>query len=114
MTDEKMIELIQPICKCVIEKPRSKSQLLGMSEKKGEPALEYQLPSTTKKVTIVEFLVAYEELKRNSFINHSWYKKRFSNIDGNSPCNFTTIGAVFVKLGFAEYHEYKYRRKKAN
>lgn len=111
MTEEKMIELIQPICKCVIEKPRSKSQLLGMSEKKGEPALEYQLPSTTKKVTITEFLVAYEELKKNSFIDHSWYTKVFPNIYGNSPCNFTTIGAVFVKLGFAEYRKSKYWEK---
>ena len=111
MTEKKMIELIRSICRCVIEKPRSKSQLLGMCEKKGEPALGYQLPSTTKKVTITEFLAAYEELKKNSFINHSWYTKRFSNIDGNSPCNFTTVGAVFVKLGLAEYSKNKYWKK---
>ena len=111
MTEEKMIGLIQSICKCVIQKPKSKSQLLGMCEKNGGAALEYQLPSKTKKVTITEFLVAYKELKRNTFINHSWYTKRFPNIDGNSPCNFTTIGAVFVKLGIAEYHERKYYKK---
>ena len=111
LSREELLNKIHTISHEIINKPRSKCKLLGISQKKGEEALEYQLPSTTKKVMMTEFYEAYKEINKNLFIRHNWYTNQFPNIDKNSPCNFTTIGAVFVRLDIAEYRNKKYYLK---
>lgn len=104
LSKEELTHKIREISHEKIQKPRSDCQLLGMSKKNGTEALVYELPSTTKKVTMTEFYEAYKELNESSFINHTWYTHAFPKCDSTSPCNFTTIGGVLTRLGFAEYN----------
>ncbi|MBO6218595.1 MAG: hypothetical protein J6N81_03350 [Treponema sp.] len=108
LSKDELVKLITKISHETVQKPKSTCQLLGMLSKNGEAALAYNLPSTIKKVTITEFYEAYKELNSSLSINHTWYTQTFPVYDSSSPCNFTTIGAVFVRLEFAEYKCNKY------
>jgi hypothetical protein len=96
----------------VIPKPdaRRPFYVKGRGTRRGEPALIYTIPNHRdprhpyeKGVTANEFEAAYGELLATGELTHRWFNEHLSACAAEGPCNFTTIGGLFQRLGLAEY-----------
>lgn len=72
--------------------------------------MDYTFPSKShpnkpnqKAITEREFIGCEEILRIRGELRRSWYKEEFPKISNSRPCNFTTIGGIFINLGLAEY-----------
>lgn len=76
----------------------------------GREVLRYSFPTRsnpnklyTKPITEGELTASYNKLIDTGELRTKWYKQKFSDIYCKHPCNFTTIGGVFVLIRKAKY-----------
>lgn len=95
---------------CLIPKPETDAEyrVKGWGTRRGERALVYFIPNHRdeskphqKGVTLSEWKRAYERLESTGELRRSWFMEALPACHKEGPCNFTTIGGVFVKLGLA-------------
>ena len=95
----------------VIPKPRTDKEhrVLGWGVRRGERALVYTIPNRrnpsrpyTKGVTVSDWDRAYRQLMSRGTLEYSWFRSEMAECCKAGPCNFTTVGGVFVLLGLAE------------
>ena len=107
-----VIDRIETECppRTVIPKPDTDREyrVLGWGVRRGERALVYTIPNRrnplrpyTKGVTISDWEQAYGQLMSNGSLEYSWFRSKMAACCKSAPCNFTTIGGVFVLLGIA-------------
>lgn len=100
-----------------IPKPNTSARILkvAVANIHGEEkdSFYYSIGSSKKKPVPFDTLyAAYQRLTETGTFSRAWYKETFPVEVADCPCNFTTIGGVFIVLGFAEYMENGvYRRK---
>lgn len=101
----------------VIPKPYTNTRILKIAVAKihGEKkdSFYYSIGSSNKKAVPFDTLyAAYRRLTETGILLRAWYNETFPAEAEDYPCNFTTIGGVFVVLGFAEHMgNGVYRRK---
>jgi len=78
----------------------------------GKSKLVYSFPSNAspieshkKTIKEDEIIKSHERLETTGKLTTAWYSGKFPEIYSHSPCNFTTIGGLFVKLGIARYEK---------
>lgn len=95
-----------------IPKPQStgNSRVAGWGARRGRRALIYAMlnhsnPSRPheKGVTLAEFEQAFEQLETEGRLTRTWFNGNLPDCRKEGPCNFTTIGGLFVAAGYAEY-----------
>lgn len=90
-----------------IPKPQGGSSIVkGFCERRGEPALVYSINQkaakpSNKAVTRSEWVQAFVQLRDTGALTRPWFKAAMPERAERDPCNFTTIGGVFVLLGYA-------------
>ena len=88
---------------------------VSVGEIYGEKKDSFYYPVGSSKEKAVPFdtlYAAYQRLIGTGIFSRAWYKETFPAEERSRPCNFTTIGGVFVVLGFAEHMgNGVYRRK---
>ena len=90
----------------------------GLGKRRGEEALIYLIPNHSnprkpheKGITASEFERAYARLHSAGELTKQWFKKHLPECDAEGPCNFTTVGGIFVLMGEAVYEARgKYRK----
>ncbi len=96
----------------VIPKPEAKSDFIvkGIGKRRGEEALIYFIPNhknpnkpSQKGITRTELEKAYKELNLSGTFTKKWFDKNLIDCSSEGSCNFTTIGGLFQKIGFAKY-----------
>ena len=96
----------------VIPKPYAKGKfsVVRMGIRRGERALIYLIPNNNdpktpyeKGITESEFEEAYKQLMHSGQLTHSWFKRNLSACDAEGPCNFTTVGGLFILLQKVTY-----------
>jgi len=104
---EEIIEMILNdtnivVGKTNIPKPQGKPCIILYINKNNENNfLKY---STGKKtISKAEFIGAYRRLLDNKSFTRQWYNENFQKKAATSPCNFTSIGGIFILLGIAKY-----------
>ena len=97
----------------VIPKPQTdrEHRVKGWGVRRGECALIYTIPNHctpsqpyAKGVTVSDWEQAYEQLMSSGTLKYSWFKSAMAECSKSGPCNFTTIGSVFMLLGIAVRH----------
>ena len=95
-------ELVKPGTQ--ITKPRSTCVVIGWRRRRGEDALIYKMGRGSEKgIAESEWVHAFEQLQRAGELTGYWFKDALVGCCKEGKCNFTTIGGVFVLLGFATY-----------
>lgn len=96
----------------VIPKPFATGQfrVVRMGKRRSERALIYSIPNRKtprrpyeKGVTVSEFNKAYDQLITAGQLTRRWFKKNVPACETEGPCNFTTVGGLFILLGKAMY-----------
>jgi hypothetical protein len=104
----------------VIPKPEAKGKFRveRMGTRRGERALIYSIPNYNdpknpykKGITASEFEKAYDQLMHTGVLTRSWFKRSLSACEADGPCNFTTVGGLFILLQKATYAERGVYRK---
>ena len=101
----------------VIPKPHTNTRILkiAVTNINGEDkdGFSYSVGISEEKAVPFDTLyAAYQRLIGTGILLRAWYNETFPKEAANRPCNFTTIGGVFVVLGFAEHMgNGVYRRK---
>lgn len=71
----------------------------------------FQYSGVNKYIPFETLFKCYEQLYKTGFLTRIWFRTDFPFEHLTRPCNFTTIGSIFVKLGFAEYvNDGKYKK----
>jgi hypothetical protein len=85
--------------------------------RRGETALIYTIPNKTdpnrpyeKGIATTEWIQAYKCLAEKGEFTRRWFDQFLPACAKEGACNFTTIGGVFVLLGYANYERGVYRR----
>ena len=93
-----------------IPKPKTDEtyRVKGWGMRRGERALIYFIPNRRdaskpyqKGVTVSEWRLACERLDTTGELRSSWFTSALPRRSTEDPCNFTTMGGVFVLLGLA-------------
>jgi hypothetical protein len=96
----------------IIPKPRPRGEYVikGLGKRRGEKALIYTIPNHKnphkpyeKGVTASELEQSYAQLVASGTFTRQWFVKTLPESNAEGPCNFTTIGGLFVLLGKAAY-----------
>ena len=118
MTKQELKNYVLKLCKnkTPVPKPKGKT-VLTMSDKIGQDRFQYTLGQDRKKsISFATLFRCYERLMTDGEFTRQWFETEFEAEHSSSPCNFTTIGGIFVKMGIAEYFGngiYKLTKKKA-
>jgi hypothetical protein len=97
----------------VIPKPRAKGKFRveRIGQRRGEKAIIYSIPNNVdpnspyeKGITESEFKKAYDRLVQSGELTRKWFKKSLASCESEGPCNFTTVGGLFILLGKAVYY----------
>lgn len=96
----------------IIPKPQPNGSFFvkGDGMRRGEYALIYTIPNHSsplkpyqKGITVTELENSYERLINAGKLTRPWFKRNLPECDKEGPCNFTTVGGLFVLLGKARY-----------
>lgn len=96
----------------IIPKPKAVAnfKIKGWGVRRGEPSMIYWIPNhkdlsnpSEKGITISEFERAYIEIMTSRKFTRAWFNANLIACAKEGSCNFTTIGGVFVLLGFMRY-----------
>lgn len=69
----------------------------------GKYSLYYRISAkSTKSIPAEAFVWAWEKLSRGQDVTASMCLKDFYDDFGSDSCNFSVLGGVFVRLGYAE------------
>ena len=97
----------------------------GWGLRRGEPAIIYRMPNHSnplkphkKGVTETELRIAFSELQNTGRLSRKWFNENLKECRREGACNFTTIGGLFVLLGYAAQsgagvYEFRSRENKA-
>lgn len=105
MTTKELKDCVLKLCKnkTPVPKPNG-TTILNMSDKAGNDRFQYTLGQERKKsIPFVTLFKCYEKLAADGELTRRWFAKEFKAEHESSPCNFTTIGGIFVKMEIAEY-----------
>lgn len=87
-----------------IPKPRGhECAILYIHENNENHFLKYSTGNSGKIISKVEFRGAYQRLLDNNSFSRQWYNENFPQKATSSPCNFTTIGGIFLMLNIVEF-----------
>ena len=64
-----------------------------------------------KNLYLYDLIKARKIFHESGRLDRATFKRIFPVMSGHSPCNFTTIGGAFVKLGEARYEHGVYLKK---
>jgi len=101
----------------VIPKPAATADFTvkGWGRRRGEPALVYLIPNHSdpgrpyeKGITETEFERCFQQLIRSGGITRAWFNTNLPACAKEGPCNFTTMGGIFVLLGLARHERSAY------
>ena len=87
----------------LLPKPEKLSEVVSWYvNKNGEEHLKYEVGQSDKTVSVSDIQYSHSQLIKTGEFTRSWFG---SNLDSSSsaPCHFTTIGAIFILLGIAQY-----------
>lgn len=95
----------------VIPKPEARGDFVvkGWGTRRGEAALIYTIPNrrggkpSEKGITVSEFESAWRRLASTGELTHRWFDETLQACAREGSCNFTTLGGLFVLLGYARY-----------
>ena len=65
----------------------------------------FQYSGINKYVPFNTLYECYEQLNKTGLLSREWFRKNFTFEHSSRPCNFSTIGSIFVKLEIAEYEK---------
>lgn len=83
-----------------IPKPKGNTVLLSVDENQ----FQYRVgENNNKSVPFATLFACYEKLTTDGELKRQWFAKEFKAEHEARPCNFTTIGGIFVKMEIAEY-----------
>lgn len=89
----------------IIPKPRTTGHTIkGWGMRRGEAALVYFIPTknsatqSQKGITESEFEIAFSQLKTSGEFTRNWFNEHLPQCAKEGPCNFTTIGGIFMAL----------------
>lgn len=103
----------------LIPKPNTDNEYLvkGWGRRRGERALIYTIPNLKipnrpyeKGVTTSEWVQAYDQLMRTGEFARCWFRASMKACAKEAGCNYTTIGGIFERLGYARYEPGVYRK----
>jgi len=109
---DKIIDFAEKHPGTEIPKPNAIAPFLikRIGNRRGEPALIYQIPSHSEKspfyekgVTVTEFEKAYNQLLSTGEFTRGWFNSNLPACAKEGGCNYTTIGGVFELIGVAKY-----------
>lgn len=105
MTETELKDYVIKLCKSRTPVPKPKGQtILSMSDKIGNARFQYTLGQGRKKsISFTTLFRCYEKLTVDGEYTRLWFETEFENESKSSPCNFTTIGGIFVKMKIAKY-----------
>ncbi len=94
-----------------VQRPKGKNpfDIKCIGKRRKENALIYLIPSNTGKspyekgVTESEWKKSCDELKKTGSFTKIWFKQNLPKCNKEGGCNFTFIGGVFIRLGWATY-----------
>ena len=94
-----------------IPKPKAMPyRVKGWGRRRGEPALVYFIPNRKdpkrpyeKGISESEFVSVHNRINEAGEFRRDWFENNLQACAGEGPCNFTTIGGVFERLGKAAY-----------
>lgn len=110
MVIDRVFKIAAP--RTVIPKPyaKGKFRVERMGTRRGERALIYSIPNNNdpknpyeKGVTASEFEKAYDQLMRTGELTRRWFKRNIPACEAEGPCNFTTVGGLFILLRKSMY-----------
>lgn len=118
MTKQELKNYVLKLCKNKTPVPKPNGEtILTMSDKIGQDRFQYTLGEDRKKsIPFATLFGCYEKLTTDGELKRQWFATEFKAEHSSSPCNFTTIGGIFVKMGIAEYFGngiYRLAKKKA-
>jgi len=87
----------------IIRRPRVNARVMEVNNAQRTIIYENVPPTYQKTITAGELLGARNILIQDGQFTLQWYKTNFPREAGNKPCNFTTIGGLFVLLRLARY-----------
>ena len=105
MTEQELKNYVLKLCKNRTPVPKPKGQTILMMSNKVEPnRFQYTLGQDRKKsISFATLFRCYEKLTTDGEFTRQWIETEFEAEHASSPCNFTTIGGIFVKMEIAEY-----------
>lgn len=118
MTKQELKNYVLKLCKNRTPVPKPKGQTILMMNNKVEPKrFQYTLGTGRKKsIPFATLFGCYEKLTTDGEFTRQWFETEFEAEHSSSPCNFTTIGGIFVEMKIAEYcgnGVYKFVKKNA-
>ena len=105
MTEQELKNCALKLCKNRTPVPKPNGQtILTMSDKVGPNRFQYTFGQNRKKsIPFATLFRCYERLMTDEKLTRLWFATEFEAEHASSPCNFTTIGGIFVKMEIAEY-----------
>lgn len=104
MTEEELKEYVIKLCKnkTPIPKPKGTISIVNVDLEKNRFQYEFGR-NRRKSVTFATLFVCYKKLAEYGELTRKWFENEFPTEYVSSPCNFTTIGGIFIQMKIAEY-----------
>ena len=83
---------------------------IGTTTVEGKEYEGFQYSGQNKYVPFQTMLSCYEKLFSSNEFSRDWFNQNFLEHKGR-PCNYTTIGSIFVKMDIALYSKGNYLKK---
>lgn len=110
MVINKIRRIAQPGTTIPKPKPKGIFSVKGNGIRRDQDALIYTIPNHVnpnkpykKGINASEFEKSYKQLKNTGKLTRSWFQKNLPKCEAEGPCNFTTVGGLFILLGKAKY-----------
>jgi hypothetical protein len=84
-----------------VPRPRVNCEVSRFGVRKSEQALFYKSAHHEKNIRRSEFEIAHKQLCGAGELTRKWFEQCMPVRAKQDPCNFTTMGGVFVLLGDA-------------
>jgi hypothetical protein len=125
LTGEAMKTIVEQLKELIVEgtmipKPRARADFIvkGWGKRRDEDALIYTIPNRNdpnrpykKGITVSEWEIAFKQLTSTGEFSRKWFEQQMPACAEEGGCNFTTIGGISTRLGYADYHRGVYRKK---
>ena len=105
MTEQELKDYVLKLCKnrTPVQKPSGQT-ILAVSNRIGQNRFQYTLGTGRKKsIPFATLFRCYEKLTADEKLTRPWFATEFEAEHTSNPCNFTTIGGIFVEMKIAEY-----------
>ncbi len=104
MTEEELKEYVIKLCKNKTPIPKPKGTTSIVNADLEENRFQYEFGRNRRKsIPFTTFFACYRKLIEYRELARKWFANEFPAEYSSSPCNFTTIGGIFVQMKIAEY-----------